>query len=117
MSPSCSLKLAASRNTAIVTQTVSYAGAAGNQFSLGLFSSAYNVSSGGTYKVEMSLFDRFNRVMLTQTLNFTDGTHGCELKQANFTAPGAFNKMRYRIYFQKSAGWAWFDDAFLYRLP
>jgi hypothetical protein len=32
-----------------------------------------------------------------------------------FTAPAAFTKIRYRIYFQKSVGTAWFDDAFLYR--
>jgi hypothetical protein len=115
LSPNCSLKLTVSKTTAIVTQTVSYAGAAGNQFSFGLFSRALNVATAGTYKVEVALFDRFNRVMLTQFLTFNNGTHGFEMVNGQFTAPAAFTKIRYRIYFQKSVGTAWFDDAFLYR--
>jgi hypothetical protein len=117
LSPSCSLKLTSGATTKIVTQTVTYAGATGNQFSYGLFSSANNVANAGTYKVEVALFNRFNRVMYTVFQTFTNGTHSWELKNAQFTAPGAFTSIRYRIYFQKSFGTAWFDDAFLYRLP
>ncbi|MEW5938178.1 MAG: ExeM/NucH family extracellular endonuclease [Chloroflexota bacterium] len=117
LSPSCSLKLAAARTTSIVTQTVSYNGLAGNMFSFGLFSKALNVPAGGTYRVEVALFNRLNRVMLTQTVNFNNGTHDFEAASNTFTAPAAFNKIRFRFYFQKSAGVAWFDDAFLYRLP
>jgi hypothetical protein len=117
LSPDCSLKLSAARTTSIVTQTVSYAGAAGNTFSFGLFSRALNVPVGGTYKVEVSLFNRFNRVMYTQTLTFNAGTHDFEMVQGQFTAPAAFTKIRFRIYFQQSTGVSWFDDAFLYRLP
>ncbi|MEW5941623.1 MAG: hypothetical protein AB1750_18305, partial [Chloroflexota bacterium] len=105
------------RNTAIVTQTVTFNGLAGQQFIFGLSSAALNVPAGGIYRVEIALFNRFNRVMLTQTLNFTNGTHDWETVFGNFTAPAAFSKMRFRFYFQKSAGVAWFDDAFLIQQP
>jgi hypothetical protein len=117
ISPSCSLKLPGFKATGIVTQTVSYSGAAGQQFAFGLSSRALNVPADGMYTVEVALFNRFNRVMYTQTLTFADGTHDWQAITTNFTAPTAFTKMRFRIYFQKTAGWAWFDDAFLTLLP
>jgi len=117
LSPACALKLTASKSTSIVTQTVPYNGTGGQQFIYGLSSSALNVATPGTYKVEIALFDRFSRVMFTQFQNFTNGTHAWETRFGTFTAPANFTKMRYRIYFQKSVGWAWFDDAFLMLWP
>jgi len=113
ISPDCSLKLVASRRTSIVTQTVSHTGYGGDSFAYGLSSAANNVPAGGTYRVEISLFNRFNRVMLTQYLTFSDGTHDWESLYDFFNAPADFNKMRFRFFFQKSGGTAWFDNAFL----
>jgi hypothetical protein len=117
LSPDCSIKLLASRNTSIVTQTVNFNGVGGQQFIFGLSSAAYNIPGGGSYKVEIALFNRYNRVMYTNTLYFSDGAHDWQTLFGTFTAPATFNKMRYRIYFQKSAGYAWFDDAFLIQQP
>jgi len=113
ISPDCSLKLVASRRTSIVTQTVNYSGLSGDNFVYGLSSAASNVPPGGTYRVEVSLFNRFNRVMLTQYMNFSNGDHSWETAYNFFTAPADYNKMRFRFYFQKGYGTAWFDDAFL----
>ena len=117
LSVACSLKLAAPRSTAIVTQTVAYNGVGGQQFIYGLTSESYIVPATGTYKFEIALFDRFSRVMFTQFQTFTNGTHSWETRFGVFTSPAAFTKLRYRIYFQKSVGWAWFDDAFLMLWP
>ncbi|MEW5940445.1 MAG: HYR domain-containing protein [Chloroflexota bacterium] len=117
LSASCSLKLIASQTVRMVTQTANYAGAAGDQFSFGLYSKAMNIPAGGDYYLEVSLFDGTNRVMPAQILYFNNGTHGFEMANASLTAPAAFDKIRFRIYFQKSAGVAWFDDAFIYKLP
>ena len=113
----CSLKLSASRSTSIVTQTISFNGVGGESFLFGLSSAASGVPAGGQYKVETALFNRFNRVAYTTYLNFIDGSHGWQGVIGQFNAPSAFTKIRYRIYFQKSVGTAWFDDAFIYNMP
>jgi hypothetical protein len=117
ISPDCSLKIPGTKTTGIVTQTVNFNGAAGQSFTFGLSSAANIVPAGGLYKVEASLFNRFNRVMYTQILTFADGSHDWQTLNDTFTAPSAFTKIRYRFYFQKTSGWAWFDDAFLIQQP
>jgi hypothetical protein len=117
LSPNCSLRLVGERSTRVVTQTISQPGLAGEKYSFGLSSRALNIPDGGTYKVEVSFFNRFNRVMLTQTLNFTNGTHDFETVSGNFTVPAAYTKIVFRFYLQKGSGVAWFDDAFLLRIP
>jgi len=51
--------------------------------------------------VEISLF---NRVTSANVLNFTPGSHDWETLLDTFTAPTNFKKMRFRFFFQKSAG-------------
>jgi len=113
ISPDCSLKLVASGRTSIVTQTVNHSGLGGDMFIYGLSSAASNVPVSGYYRVEIALFNAFNRVMSTQLLNFTPGSHDWEILHDTFSAPANYNKMRFRFYFQKSGGTGWFDDAFL----
>jgi hypothetical protein len=117
LSPNCSLKLIGQQLTRIVTQTISYSGLAGDRYSFGLSSRALNIPAGGSYKVEVSFFNRLNRVMATQTLNFTNGTHNFETVNGSLTVPAAYDRIVFRITLQKGSGVAWFDDAFLYLLP
>jgi len=55
--------------------------------------------------------------MFTVFQTFSDGSHDWELQSGTFTAPGDFTKIRYRFFFQKAYGTAWFDDAFLFLQP
>jgi hypothetical protein len=116
LSPSCSLKLAGERTSRTVTQNVSASGNAGDQFTFGLSGKALNIPAGGAYKVEVSFY-RANRVLLTKTLYFTNGTHDFESLSKTIAIPGAYTKIVFRITLQKGSGTAWFEDAFLIKLP
>jgi hypothetical protein len=39
------------------------------------------------------------------------------LAQGSATAPVSYYRVGFRFFFQKTGGTAWFDDAFLYKLP
>jgi hypothetical protein len=117
LSPNCSLKLIGKNFAHIVTQIVKAEGFAGDAYAFGLSSRALNVPAGGAYKVELSFFNGLARVAPAETLTFADGAHDFETVSGEITIPADYDRILFRIYFQKSVGAAWFDDAFLYRLP
>ena len=58
-----------------------------------------------------------NQVVGSQALNFTSGTHNWETVSATYTVPAAYYRVAFRFTFQKTAGTAWFDNAFLILVP
>ena len=99
------------------TQTVKYAGLAGDTYSFGIFSRAENIPVTGLYKVEVLFYNKLNQMVGTSVLNFNIGTHDFEMGNATFTAPANYSRILLRFVYQGKSGKAWFDDAFLYRLP
>jgi hypothetical protein len=98
-------------------QKLNRSGLAGDKYSFGLYSRANAVPAGGKYGVELIFYDRLNRVLATVPVSFNLGTHGFELAQGSATAPVSYYRVGFRFFFQKTGGTAWFDDAFLYKLP
>lgn len=119
LSSQCSVHLkGSSRNVAQAGQQILVlSGKAGDKFSFGLWSRTLNVPAAGLLKVEVTFHNKLNRVIGTQTLNFNTGTHDFELASGTATAPADYYRVSFKFTFQKTSGEAWFDNAFLYRVP
>ena len=118
-SPPCSVKFTgASWNyTRIIQQIVPKSGVAGDKYYFGMSSRADNIPAGGQYKAEILFYNLYNQVIGSQTLTFTDGTHGFESLTAYYTVPNTYYRILFRFTFQKTMGTAWFDSAILMRAP
>jgi 2',3'-cyclic-nucleotide 2'-phosphodiesterase/3'-nucleotidase len=117
VSPNCSLKLIGSRMTRIVTQAVAKKGLAGDSYSFGVYNRAQNLPNLGNYYVQVIFYNSLNRQIATQIVHMNPGTHDFEMVNGTLAVPTAYSKIVFRIYFQKGAGMAWFDNAYLMRLP
>jgi hypothetical protein len=119
-SASCSASLFGDkRNTyQAIFQMVKRSGLAGDKYSFGISSRALHIpATAGLYQVELTFYNSWNTVLGTSVLKLTPGTHGFRLARGSASAPANYSHIVFRIVFQKLAGQAWFDDAFLMRIP
>jgi CSLREA domain-containing protein len=118
-SPLCSIHFSGSlkNKSWLIYQPLAHAGKAGERYLFRLSSLASSVPLGGLYKVDLVFLNTSNRPLGTFSLLFSTGTHDWEHLQAIVAAPANYYTMSFRIYFQKTSGDAWFDNAVLVKLP
>jgi hypothetical protein len=97
-------------------QQVNRTGVAGDTYSFGMYSASQNAPIGGDYRIEVSFYNNFNKLVNKYTVYFNPLTHGFELATDQRAAMGNYNKIIFRFIYNNSSGRAWFDDAFLYFL-
>jgi hypothetical protein len=119
LSPNCSVKFVGKSTNPLryAEQSFIRRGNAGDKFYIGLSSRAENVPTTGLYKVEVFFYDLRNRVVGSQALNFSFGTHDWETLSTTYIVPAAYYRVAFRFTFQNTAGTAWFDNAFLVIVP
>ena len=123
LSPPCSVRLTGKSLTPTTTvqytiqQLVVKTGVAGDKYYFGMSSRANNIPTGGKYQVDILFYDLYNRVVGSQSLYFSIGTHDFETLAAYYTVPAAYYRILFRFTLQKSSGTAWFDNAILTRAP
>jgi uncharacterized repeat protein (TIGR02543 family) len=115
----CSVRLIGGKGVnMVILQRVKLAGKAGDTFSFGLFNRASNVpTSSGRFQVEVLFYDSWNKIAGTTVLKLPTGSHNWMIYSSTATAPADYTHMLFRFIYQKSGGTAWFDDAFLSKLP
>ena len=104
----CSLKLAGNGQSKTIAQTITRAGAVGDDFSFSLWSRATGVPRSAVYRVQL-LYYRNSVLLGTSTANFNKGTHAFQKASGTFTAPWSYTKVVLKISFKAAAGGAWFD--------
>jgi hypothetical protein len=67
--------------------------------------------------VEVLFYDSWNKIAGTTVLKLPTGSHNWMIYSSTATAPADYTHMLFRFIYQKSGGTAWFDDAFLSKLP
>ncbi len=111
-----SLRLTGNGWTKAIMQTVVLTGAAGDKFTLGLWSKALGVPRSGTYAVQVQFMD--GKILAGKTTaKFANGTHTWKQVTKTFTAPADYTSIRFIIIFGKASGAAWFDGASLVKEP
>ncbi|MFZ5855943.1 MAG: HYR domain-containing protein [Chloroflexota bacterium] len=119
-SATCSVRLSGDKTNTYksVFQLVKRGGSAGDRYTFGISSRALSIpNSGGLYQVEMTFYDTWANALGTTELKLTPGSHDFLTFSGGATAPADYTHLTFRIVFQKRAGRAWFDDAFLMKLP
>ncbi|RJP61298.1 MAG: HYR domain-containing protein [Candidatus Auribacter fodinae] len=119
-SASCSVRLAGDKTNTYksVFQLVKRSGLAGDKYAFGISSGARHApNTGGLYQVEVIFYDTWAKVPGTAKLNLTPGTHGFQNFSGVATAPADYTHLVFRFVFRNASGQAWFDDAFLIKLP
>jgi len=119
LSPYCSAKILGSplNHPISLTQSIGRPGLIGDKYIFRLSSRAYNIPAGGQYKVEVILMNMYNKVIVSKTMRFTDGTHGFETLMGTVVADEEYSWVIFRFTLQKPSGTAWFDNAELVKLP
>ncbi|MFZ5859103.1 MAG: InlB B-repeat-containing protein [Chloroflexota bacterium] len=115
----CSVVLNGDKQNTLRTifQMVKLPGKAGDQYSFGLSARTLNIPSGGRIQAEVKFYNLWNKVVGTSVLRLASGTRGWRIYTATATAPADYTHLTFRIVFQEKSGRAWFDDAFLMKLP
>jgi len=117
LSASCSMTIQGVGSSRSVSQSISVKGKTGDKFTFGLWSKALSIPAKGQYTVDVALYDSQNRLILKKTVNFNSGAHDYQLASGSFSATKAYSKVTFTFTLNKASGTAWFDDAFLIRLP
>ncbi len=117
-SPFCSTRFQGYKTNPILSavQLVRHSGSAGDKFFISLSSRAVKVPIYGQYKLIVSFYGT-SGLIETKTYNFSSGTHAFQTIGVNYVVPAAYNRILFNFTFQKTSGYAWFDDAMLILLP
>lgn len=100
-----------------VTQGIGRIGIIGDRYLFRLSSKARKVPAGGQYKVEVQLWNMYNKVVGTKVINFTPGTHEFETVKGIITANAQYSWVIFRFTYKNPSGIAWFDNAAVILLP
>ncbi len=74
------------------------------------------VPLGGQYKLIVSFYGNTGLVA-SKTFLFSSGTHAFQTVGLTYTVPAPYTRILFNFTYQKSGGYAWFDDALLILLP
>jgi hypothetical protein len=115
----CSVRLTGSHYVYLqsITQAVGRIGIPGDRYLFRLSSKARNVPAGGEYKVEVQLWNMYNKVVGTKVINFAPGTHEFKTVTGIITAKAQYSWVIFRFTYKNPSGTAWFDSAQLIYLP
>lgn len=115
----CSVRLTGSNNLYLqsLTQAIGRIGIPGDRYLFRLSSKAQDVPFGGQYKVEVQLWNMYNKVVGARVINFTPGTHEFQTATGIITARTQYSWVVFRFVYKNPSGTAWFDSAQLIYLP
>jgi uncharacterized repeat protein (TIGR02543 family)/CSLREA domain-containing protein len=115
----CSVHLTGGKGVNItIFQNVKLAGQAGDSYSFGIANRTANgIPASGNFQVELVFYNSWNKIVGSTVLKLPNTAHGWKTFTQTATAPANYTHMVFRFIFQKSGGTAWFDDAFLSKLP
>ena len=102
--------------TKTLTQTLTLAGASGDNFSFSFHVRGNALPAAGVCKGEVLLYNG-TTLVTTKVLNCPTGTFAFQKLTSNFTAPGAFTKIIIRLTHAKAGGTVWFDNLQLNKAP